>query len=51
VWLSAEVVADIGKLIDHDDYMGVFPTQVEMLYLKIDDLRTIHSSYITCTYF
>jgi hypothetical protein len=24
-------VADIEKLIDHDGYMGVFPTQVEML--------------------
>jgi hypothetical protein len=24
-------VADIEKLIDDDGYMGVFPTQVEML--------------------
>jgi hypothetical protein len=31
VCLSTREVADIGKLIDHDDYMGVFPTQVEML--------------------
>jgi hypothetical protein len=30
-WLSTGEVADIGKLIDHDNYMGVFPTQVKML--------------------
>jgi hypothetical protein len=29
--LLAGEVADIQKLIYHDDYMGVFPTQVEML--------------------
>jgi hypothetical protein len=30
-WLSTGEVSDIGKLIDHDDYMGVFYTQVKML--------------------
>jgi hypothetical protein len=31
VWISTGEVSDIGKLIDHDDYMGVFHTQVKML--------------------
>jgi hypothetical protein len=29
-WLSMGEVTDIGKLIDHDDYMGVFRTRVEI---------------------
>jgi hypothetical protein len=28
---SMREVTDIEKLIDHDDYMEVFPTQLEML--------------------
>jgi ATP-dependent DNA helicase PIF1 len=38
IWLPQDIcvpstgkVADIDKLIYHDNYMGVFPTQVEIL--------------------
>jgi hypothetical protein len=31
MWLSTGEVADIGKPIDHNDYMGVFHIQVKML--------------------
>jgi hypothetical protein len=52
IWLPQDICVPstrevaVEKLIDHDGYMGVFPTQVEMLQLEIDDLRTMHSSHI-----